>query len=201
MSRNLVPKFILILVLVVLAALTLYPPSRTLKPGIDLAGGTSLIYAINTEGLTGDQQRDLAQKMIQVLRRRIDPANIQNLVWRPLGNTRFEIQMPLASKETQDKRDEYLAAMDSLLAKNINPATIMRALKLPPEQRKAELTKFAQDDPNHLAILNTLATTYDERQQLQQERDTLTKEAQALAEKMKTAGLDVSRIDANRRDW
>ena len=41
--------------------------------------------------------------MIQILRRRIDPANIQNLVWRPLGNTRFEIQMPLASKETQQK--------------------------------------------------------------------------------------------------
>jgi SecD/SecF fusion protein len=201
MSRNLVPKFILILVLVVLAVLALYPPSRTLKPGIDLAGGTSLIYAINTEGLTADQETNLAQKMIQVLRRRIDPANIQNLVWRPLGNTRFEIQMPLASKETQDKRDEYLAAMDTLLAKNINPATIMRALKLPPEQRKVELTKFAQDDPNHLTILNTLAATYDERQQLQQERDTLTKETQALAEKMKTAGLDVSRIDANRRDW
>ncbi len=201
MSRNLLPKFILILVLVVLAALALYPPSRTLKPGIDLAGGTSLIYAINTEGLTADQQRDLAQKMIQVLRRRIDPANIQNLVWRPLGNTRFEIQMPLASKETQDKRDEYLAAMDSLLAKNINPATIMRALKLPPEQRKAELTRFAQDDPNHLAILNALASSYDERQQLQQERDTLTKEAQTLAEQMKKAGLEVSRIDANRRDW
>jgi len=201
MSRNLVPKFILILVLVVLAVLALYPPSGKLKPGIDLAGGTSLIYAINTEGLTAAEETGLAQKMIQVLRRRIDPANIQNLVWRPLGNTRFEIQMPLASKETQDKRDAYLAAMDSLLAKNINPATIMRALKLPPEQRKTELTSFAQNDPNHLTILNTLASTYDERQQLQQERDTLTKEAQALAEKMKTAGLDVSRIDANRRDW
>ena len=201
MSRNLVPKFILIVVLVVLAVLALYPPSRTLKPGIDLAGGTSLIYAINTEGLNAAEETGLAQKMIQVLRRRIDPANIQNLVWRPLGNTRFEIQMPLASKETQDKRDEYLAAMDNLLAKNINPATIMRALKLPPEQRKVELAGFAKNDPNHLTMLNTLASTYDERLQLQQERDTLTKETQALAEKMKTSGLDVGRIDANRRDW
>jgi SecD/SecF fusion protein len=201
MNKNLVPKFILILVLVVAAALALYPPSKTLKPGIDLAGGTSLIYAINTEGLTGDQERDLAQKMITVLRRRIDPSNIQNLQWHPLGNTRFEIQMPLASKETQDKRDEFQAAMDTLLAKNVNPATIMRALKLPAEQRKTELTKFAQDDPNHLAILNTLASVYDERQQLQQQRDTLVKEIQALGEKMKAAGLDVSRIDANRGEW
>jgi len=201
MSRNLVPKFILILVLVVIAVLALYPPSRTLKPGIDLAGGTSLIYAINREGLTAEQERDLAQKMITVLRRRIDPANIQNLIWRPLGNTRFEIQMPMASKETQDMRDEYLAAMESLLAKNVNPALIMRTLKLPPEQRKPELTKFAQDDPNHLTILNTLASVSDERQQAQQDRDTLTKEAQTLADKMKAAGLDLSRIDANRGNW
>jgi SecD/SecF fusion protein len=201
MNRNLLPKFILIFVLVAGAALALYPPSKTLKPGIDLAGGTSLIYGINTEGLTAESERDLAQKMITVLRRRIDPSNIQNLVWRPLGNTRFEIQMPLASKETQDKRDEFQAAMDSLLAKNVNPATIMRALKLPAEQRKAEIARFAQNDPNHLTILSTLASVYDERQQLQQERDTLAKETQTLGEKMKAAGLDVSRIDANRGDW
>lgn len=201
MSRNLVPKFILILALVVVAVLALYPPSRTLKPGIDLAGGTSLIYAINTEGLNAAQEKDLAQRMITVLRRRIDPANIQNLVWRPLGNTRFEIQMPLASKETQDKRDEFQAAMDALLAKNINPATIMRALNLPAEQRKAEMVKFAQDDPNHLTILNNLTAAYDERLQLQQQRDTLTQEIQTLTEKMKAAGVDVSRVEANRTEW
>jgi SecD/SecF fusion protein len=201
MSRNLVPKFILILVLVAMAVLALYPPSRTLKPGIDLAGGTSLIYAIDTEGLAADQERDLAQKMITVLRRRIDPANIQNLVWRPLGNTRFEIQMPLASKETEEKRNEFQAAMDELDKKNVNPAVIMRALKLPPDQRSVELTPFAQGDPNHLKILNNLASVYDERQKLQQDRDTLSKEVQALGEKMKAAGLDLGRIDANRRDW
>ncbi|MCX5643207.1 MAG: protein translocase subunit SecD [Phycisphaerae bacterium] len=201
MNRNLVPKFVLIFALVAIAIAALYPPSKTLKPGIDLAGGTSLIYAINTEGLTAEQEKDLAQKMITVLRRRIDPANIQNLVWRPLGNTRFEIQMPLASKETQDKRDEFQVAMDGLLAKNVNPATIMRALKLPAEPRKAELVKFAQDDPNHLAILNTLASVHDERLQLQQQRDTLAQETQALGEKMRAAGLDVSRIDANRGEW
>jgi SecD/SecF fusion protein len=201
MSRNLVPKFILILILVLLAVLTLYPPSRTLKPGIDLAGGTSLIYAIDTEGLTADQERDLAQKMITVLRRRIDPANIQNLVWRPLGNTRFEIQMPLASKETEEKRDAFQAAMEELDKKNVNAAVIMRALLLPPDQRSAELTQFAQGDPNHLKILNELAAVHDERQQLQQTRDTLSREIKALAEKMRAAGLDVDRLDANRRDW
>ena len=61
MNRNLAPKLILVLVLVVAAALTLFPPSKTLKPGIDLAGGTSLIYAIDTEGLGPEEEKDLAQ--------------------------------------------------------------------------------------------------------------------------------------------
>jgi len=51
MNKNLVPKFVLITVLVVVAVLTLYPPAKTLKPGIDLAGGTSLIYEIDDQGL------------------------------------------------------------------------------------------------------------------------------------------------------
>lgn len=201
MSRNLVPKFVLILVLVAVAVLTLYPPSATLKPGIDLAGGTSLIFAIDTEGLSAEEEQDLAQKMITVLRRRVDPANIQNLVWRPLGNTRFEIQMPLSSKETQVKRDEFQAAMEALDRRNVNPAVIMRALKLPVDQRSEEFTRFGQGDPNHLKILTDLATAHDERQQAQQQRDALTAQIQAAGERIKAASLDLARIDANRRDW
>jgi len=201
MSRNLVPKFILILVLVMAAGLTLFPPSKTLKPGIDLAGGTSLIYAIDTEGLSADEERDLAQRMITVLRRRIDPANIQNLVWRPQGNTRFEIQMPLASKETQQKRDLYLVTLNDLLDENINPARIMRALQLPAEQRSEQLAEFVQNDPNRLETLTDLASVYDERKQLQTKRDALYQDIQSLEDQLKEAEVDLDRIQANRMDW
>jgi len=195
------PKILLILVLVAVAAVTLYPPSKTLKPGIDLAGGTSLIYAINTEGLSGAEQKDLAQRMITVLRRRIDPANIQNLVWRPLGNTRFEIQMPLASKETQAKRDAYLAALKDLLADNVNPAVIVRALQMPADKRTQELTEFAKGDPNRLSALTEMASIYDQRKQLQDRRTTLQAEIQTLGEKLTTAGVKLDRVQANRAQW
>jgi preprotein translocase subunit SecD len=72
-----------------------------IKPGIDLAGGTSLIYEIDTTGIKPADQKELSERMINILRRRVDPANIQNLVWRPQGDTRFEIQMPLTSAEAQ----------------------------------------------------------------------------------------------------
>lgn len=201
MSRNLTPKIILILVLVVAAVVALYPPSQTLKPGIDLAGGTSLIYAINTEGLSGAEQKDLAQRMITVLRRRIDPANIQNLVWRPQGNTRFEIQMPLASKETQDKRDAYLAALNDLLGENINPAVILRALQMPTEKRAQEIAEFAEGDPNRLSTLNELAAIHDERKQLQERRNALSTEIQTSGATLAAASVDLERVQANRGRW
>lgn len=201
MSRNLTPKIILILVLVAVAVVSLYPPSKTLKPGIDLAGGTSLIYAINTEGLKANEQKDLAQRMITVLRRRVDPANIQNLIWRPQGNTRFEIQMPLASKETQTKRDAYVTALNELLAKNINPAVIIRTLQLSPEKRSQEIADFAQGDPNRLEALNKLVSIHDERKQLQDKRTSLSAEIESLGQKLTAAGVNLERVQANRKQW
>ena len=201
MNKNLVPKTVLIVVLLAAAIWTLFPPTETLKPGIDLAGGTSLTYAIDTEGLTAEEETGLAQRMITVLRRRVDPSNILNLVWRPQGNTRFEIQMPLASKETREKRQAYETALNGLLAKNINPATIMRSLRTPDVERRDDIQSFAQDDPNRLAILEELASVYDQRLQLQQRRDSLTEQLDTAGQTLVDAGVDLDAVEANRGDW
>lgn len=201
MNKNLVPKSILTVVLVAAALWTLYPPSKTLKQGIDLAGGTSLIYAIDTEGLSAVEEQDLAQRMIQTLRRRIDPANIQNLVWRPQGNTRFEIQMPLASAATQQMRQAYEAALNELLAKNINPATIMRSLQEPPAERSETFTRFAQGDPNRLEILQDLASVYDARREAQDQRDALYEKLDRLRTTLADVNVPMDRVEANRGDW
>ena len=72
---------------------TLYFAQKILRPTIDMAGGTSLIYEIDTQELTPEEKKGLSKKMISVLQRRIDPKGILPLVWHPLGDTRFEIQM------------------------------------------------------------------------------------------------------------
>jgi len=201
MNKNLMPKIILIIVLTALAAWTLYPPSKTLMQGIDLAGGTSLIYEIDTFGLEEPEKKDLAQRMITVLRRRIDPANIQNLIWRPLGNTRFEIQMPLASAEAREKRREFEEARQELLAKNVSRTRIIRSLDLPEERRPELFEEFAQGDPNRITILEELAKVYDERKELQSKRDELDNQLKSIEEKLTSAGLDLDQIYQNRVSW
>lgn len=60
MNRNLIWKLLLIIVLVVVAAWNVYPPQEKLPKGIDIGGGTSLIYDIDTTGLSRAEQRGLA---------------------------------------------------------------------------------------------------------------------------------------------
>jgi SecD/SecF fusion protein len=201
MGKNLAPKAILIVILVVVAAWTLYPPAKTLKPGIDLAGGTSLIYEIDTEGLAEHEKADLAQNMITVLRRRIDPANIQNLIWRPQGNTRFEIQMPLASAQSREKRDKYEEAMSNLLEQNINPAVILRCLDKPAEQRTKAFESFAKGSADRLAILEALAAAHDEYKDLRNESEALASKLKAVEDKLSSSKLDIDQILQNRSRW
>ncbi|MFC1766576.1 hypothetical protein ACFL6U_31425, partial [Planctomycetota bacterium] len=188
MSKNLTPRIIVILVLVALAAFTLIPPSKTLKQGIDLAGGTSLTYEIDAQGLTSEEKRGLSGKMITVLRRRVDPANIQNLVWRPQGDTRFEIQMPLASQEAQDLRQAYNDAITELLGKNINTVTILQALRSDEAERTMSFETIAQGDPNRMAVLDELSKVYSERAALQQQRDVANEKMAAIETQLKEKG-------------
>lgn len=199
MNKTLWWKIILAIVLpIALAAWLVYPPGKTLKPGIDLAGGTSLIYEIDTTGLDAIGQRELSLNMISILRRRIDPANMQNLVWRPQGNTRFEIQMPLTSKETREKRAAYQDSLEQLLGKNVPPAVILRSLRKPAAERQADFQGLAQNDPNRMAILDTLAKVYEERKGLQDKADQL--KAQMEGQIAQT-GLSADAVKAHAAEW
>jgi SecD/SecF fusion protein len=203
MNTNLMlkAKALIIIALVFVAAWTLYPPNKTLKPGIDLAGGTSLIYEIDTHGMEESEKKDLAQRMITVLRRRIDPANIQNLIWRPQGSTRFEIQMPLASAEARQKRANYETAEEKLLDKNVSRARIMRSLDKTPEERLKAFNDFAKGDPNRLKILTNLAAAYDERTDLRNARDKFITELETTENQISSAGMKLEQVKLLVGDW
>ena len=201
MDKNLIWKISLITIAIILAVLTLYPPSETLKPGLDLAGGTSLVYEIDTHGLSDADKRGIAEKMITILRRRIDPANIQNLIWRPQGDTRFEIQMPLANAEARQKRQDYEKALTYLLDQNINSAVILRCLSLPEEQRSEKFKDFAQGSSDRLEVLDNLESAYDEWKALRNTSTELTEKLLSVEKTLADSDMDVEQIKAARGGW
>ncbi len=105
-----------------------------LKPGIDMVGGTSLVYEIKKpEGvrLTGKLASDVAE----ALKKRVDPNGVRNLVWRPQGDIRLEIQMPLspdaknASEQRRQVREQMIAADDALKATNVSADAVIDAIE------------------------------------------------------------------------
>jgi len=201
MSKNLIWKLVFIAVLTLYAIYILTPPQDTLKPGIDLAGGTSIIFEIDSHNMSAKEKSGLSAKMIEVLRRRIDPANIQNLIWRPQGNTRFEIQMPLADAQARHKREVYNSELTALLADNINPALILRALNKPADERQTDFEKFANGSSEKLAVLTELAEAFDEQKQLRMQRDTLSTELEAALKAMEDAAVDTDAVKLNASEW
>jgi len=201
MDKNLSWKIGLIVLLTVLAGWTLYPPGKTLKQGMDLGGGTSLVYEIDAQDLSPDKRRGLAGKMITTLRRRVDPANIQNLIWRPQGNTRFEIQMPLANAETREKRQAYEQAHDALLAENVDRDKILRSLARPADERIKEFAEFARDSNDRLQILQDFAGVYDERKKLRSQSNELSEKLKQAATAVEDANLNVGLVKLQAPQW
>lgn len=149
----------LIVVVIAFFALMLYPPSRKLKPGLDLAGGTTLVYQVDIpEGMDAGTAVD---QVISSLRKRVDPQGVRNLVWRRLAGNRFEIQMALATEETKNLRKAFQDQLEALTAGNMSARQLDRIISMPAEDRDAQLSKLAAGHEQLAADFKTLAEAYD----------------------------------------
>ncbi len=201
MDKNLIWKTILIVILVLWAAWGLYPPQEKLKQGLDLAGGTSLVYEIDTSDLEKGEQKDLAQNMIPILLKRIDPTHVANIVMRPQGDTRIEIQLPVASQETKTKRQAYENALVKLEGDNTNLLKIRQALMQGPERQAEVFAEFAKGDPAREEILNKLAEIYTLRKEKQTQRDLLSAEMASVTATLKEAEVTFDTLEGRIPSW
>src|SRR5262245_35290072 len=80
------------------------------KLGVDLVGGTILVYEIDKDRQVGgsevaDETRK-SQRLAEALKRRIDPADLYNVTIRPMGEDRVEIILPSGSVRAQTAEEE-----------------------------------------------------------------------------------------------
>ncbi len=160
-----------------------FPPSRlfdpnltliqrtNLNPGIDMVGGVRLIYQIKVPEDNHDE--NVAEGVMDALKRRVDPNGLRNLVWRPQGKTRLEIQMPLTpeSGEAPQIRRDFNTAKETLDATNILPDDVMNAVeKLTGADRDARLKQLAADSKTRADLFKQLAGDFDQIQQLRAQK-------------------------------
>jgi len=193
-------KWLLVIGMVVLSLAVLYPPSRKLKGGIDLVGGTSLLYEIDTSGLDATQQRELSTRVMRILKDRVDPKGQMNLEWRPVGNARLEVRMPRPPAEALARREAYNQAVARFTALNLKRREVEEALNAPEEQREASLAALKRGVNEREPLLKAVGETYAAYSAAQQGSDsTATSEAAKAYEeamsKLLATSLPINRVN------
>ncbi|MCK4661157.1 MAG: hypothetical protein KAV82_16675, partial [Phycisphaerae bacterium] len=181
-EQNRLLKWGLVIVPLVAAVFAIYPPSDQLKGGIDLVGGTSLLYEIDTTGMEAEEKSDLANRVISILKRRVDPNGQLNLVWRPIGRTRIEIQMPRPPKEVLNRRADYNAALAKVRNMNINRIDIELKLNATEDEWGkwvAEQTSIVAERGPRLEAMKDAYKTYREAEEDKEGDWSVVEEAEA----------------------
>jgi SecD/SecF fusion protein len=158
-EKNVGQRMLIILGVIVLALVFIRNPKNTLRPGLDIAGGVSLIYEIDDKGMENDP--NLAENMKQLLMKRVDPQGVYDLAWRVIGRNRLEIQMPLPPAQAQQLRKDYAEALKDLFSSAITRGEVEDALQQTGADRTAALEKLAQGSEERLTLLNKAAKAYD----------------------------------------
>ncbi|MGE5194872.1 MAG: protein translocase subunit SecD, partial [Deltaproteobacteria bacterium] len=88
---------------------------NALSYGIDLAGGTNLIYELD-EAQAGDEKIDsqLMERMVGAVTKRVNPAGTKEIVVRRVGRIRIEVILPGADPAVVEETKELMTRLGTL---------------------------------------------------------------------------------------
>ena len=138
MVQNVGRLIVLIAILLIVSLALILFPGAPLRMGLDLAGGTRLLYTFDldearAQGVIAPEESDaeVMQQQVEIIRERIDPQGVKDPILRVVGSSSIEIALP---KEVEIRAATALAPL---------------AAPLEPEDRRIEL----QGDASTLAGL------------------------------------------------
>jgi SecD/SecF fusion protein len=85
--------------------------------GIDLDGGTNLVYEVDTEKAKAESvslDNDLMQRLVGAVGKRVNPAGTKEIVVRRLGQSRIEIILPGADQSVVEETKAQITQLGSL---------------------------------------------------------------------------------------
>jgi len=157
--RSLINRSILVLVVMLAALWSVYPPETSLRLGKDLSGGVTLVYAVQIG--QNEDAGEVMDQLISVLKQRIDPQGVLNIQMVAQGRDRLEITMPLPSEAVKELRAQFEEELARFGSAVLEEDELLVVLDLEELQRTQELERLAGSDTDRLARLKTVAETYD----------------------------------------
>ncbi|MHC4294039.1 MAG: protein translocase subunit SecD [Planctomycetota bacterium] len=105
---------------------------------------------------------NLAERMIAILKKRVDPQGLMSLEWRPLGKNRIEVRMPAGKSDSQEKRAQYFQMLEQMEEKNISRSEIRSVLRAPQDERAEKIQRLTRGDADQMQRFEALIAAYDE---------------------------------------
>ncbi len=157
--QNLGRNSAILLILLALAAFAVYPPSKKLRLGKDLAGGASLVYSVDVApGETG-----VAGKVAEVVKERLDPNGVMEIQAIVQGNDRIEITMPLPASDVKKSRAEFERALAAIGGDALTIDDLEAIAKMETGARAARIAAVSGDNPTRQEALGLAVEAWDRR--------------------------------------
>jgi SecD/SecF fusion protein len=144
-----------------------YGPEDRLKPGIDLAGGTRLVYDVVIPD-SNSNRSTVIEETIAILSDRVDPNGTRNLVWKEVAGNRIEVQMASAPVKVREAREAFGDALKKLKSGNLTQGDLDKALKIGADD---SLKQLAGSNTGLLEDLEEIQVLFNDRTQAKQEYD------------------------------
>jgi SecD/SecF fusion protein len=148
----------LIIAILLLFLSSIFPASENLRLGKDLAGGTSLVYAVNLDDESSSRQ--VMQQIIEVLQDRVNPTGVLDITMTPQSGNRIEITMPLPSPEVLELRDEYRAELEKLLETAVTSYELDQILLADGDTRPQLISEFSAGSQRIEELLTRVADAH-----------------------------------------
>ena len=99
-------KIVLVVALMALAALAIW--KKGIQRGLDLRGGSELLYRIRQDSVPEDERAGITERTVDVIRKRVDPTGQLEADIRARGKYRFYIQLPGMGPEKARQIEEMI---------------------------------------------------------------------------------------------
>jgi SecD/SecF fusion protein len=90
------------------------PLDEALSLGIDLAGGTNLVYEIDREAAGKDITPRIMESMVEAVRKRVNPTGTEEVTVRGVGADRIEVIVPGADQEKVERTKRNIVNLGEL---------------------------------------------------------------------------------------
>ncbi|MDF1809732.1 MAG: protein translocase subunit SecD [Phycisphaerales bacterium] len=167
--RHYVRNMTIAIAMLILAFVASNPPAEKIGLGKDLRGGASLIYSVEISST--ETAGEVIPQVIDVLKKRIDPNGLFEISIVRQGQDRIEITMPLPSDHVKELKAAFVEELSKLSITSIDPDDFERMMRLPADEREAELKRVGAASDSVYQILLKSAAAYDLSKQLRSQLD------------------------------